>query len=150
MQVLDPKVTACTWKMALCAVCVCADAHAPQRTSAAAETRPLYTTFFVFNPFGAFWGQFTPLGQAFTPFYLLFSPFSTPVCQFWHPFTPFWHICTRLFVTFYCFLSALHLLERFLPLFGAFLRRLGTFFFFTLLTHINPFRPLLNLPYKAF
>ena len=56
-------------KIALYAVWVCADAHAPQRTAAAVETRPFYTTFFWFLTFlgavYALWGTLLRLFLSF-------------------------------------------------------------------------------------
>jgi len=97
-------------------VWVCADAHAPQRTAAAAETRPFYTTFLGFNLLG---GSLRPLGHAFTPFSLLFSPLFDTFFPVLAPFYTF-------LAPFYAFLSPFYRfcqLYRFLnvfPLFGPF------------------------------
>ena len=120
---------------------VCADAHAPQRTSAAAETRPFYTFLHHFltrlAPFG---GSLHPLGHAFTRFSLLFSPlFDTllpvlvPFYSFLAPFTPFLLFFVS-FTPFWTFFTGFWSL--FTPFGNLFLR---------LLTHNTPFRPLLKL-----
>ena len=141
------------WKIALCAV-RCVRMHTPHSAHPRRRKQSLFTPlFFVFNPFGAFWGQFTPLGASFYAFLSPFSPFLTPFCQFWHPFTPFWH----LFVTFLLFFCQVDtFLNVFFTAFWSLSTPFGNLFFLRLLTHINPFRPPLKLsttlcsPYKAF